>query len=157
MTLPSNEKIYCDATFLVDYGSKRVSSIELRRKAYALYAGLVANNCTIVTSPLAFDEAWNGIRKANDKRPIPSFYEITDNMLSTRLQIVQFPNYQGKEGIVQALFNIDKFKLKARDSFHLAIVQKNNIKYLVSRDSDFKDDVGIKILSYDSGNDSEKK
>lgn len=183
MEIPNDALVYCDANFLVAYGSKETKQIKVQKSAQILFAKLLVNNCKIVASPLSFDEAWNGIRKEaglktknnfqrlhykvdsilqkcgirfvqsaasgfSYKEVLPTLKEFTSKMLlSSKFQVVQFPVPIEKNGITKALNNIEKFGMRPRDSFHLSMMQMNDIKYLVTRDTDFTkkkfDDVDI--------------
>ncbi len=69
---------------------------------------------------------------------MPTLREFTSKLLSSlKFQVVQFSSATEKSGVTRALDNIEKFGMKPRDSFHLSIMQMNNIEYIVSRDSDF--------------------
>lgn len=184
MTLPKNEKIYCDANFLVAYGAKAARQPELQKKAKALFAQILVSKCILVASPLTFDEAWNAVKiEAGPKRikhkylyqlerkilfriglklkridmvEYFSFADVTNdlkNITSLFLSISRFEVVQlldNTEGIKLALSDLDKFKMRPRDSFHLAIMQTNNIKYILTRDvNDFnKEGMGVNILNF---------
>lgn len=77
--------------------------------------------------------------------------EFTNKLLSTpAFEVVQFPTSFEKDGVTRALDNIETFKMKPRDSFHLSIAQMNDIKYIIARDSDFtkKDLQGVNVITY---------
>lgn len=173
MDIPNDSLVYCDANFLVAYGSKETKQIKVQKNAQILFAKLLVNNCRIVASPLTFDEAWNGIRKEAGLKTknnfqrlhykidnllqkcgirfvrsvapgysyndvMPTLKEFTSKLLlSSKFQIAQFPVLTEKDGITGALNNIEKFGMRPRDSFHLSMMQKNDVKYIVTRDTDF--------------------
>lgn len=78
---------------------------------------------------------------------------FTRNLLdSPKFMVIQFPATQEKTGVTQSLDNIESFKLKPRDSFHLSIIQLNRIQHVVTRDSnDFGSRIkgsGINVISF---------
>ncbi len=82
---------------------------------------------------------------------MPALKEFTNKLLLLpSFEVIQFPASTEKDGVTRALDNIETFKMKPRDSFHLSIVQMNDVKYIVSRDTDFtkKDLRGIDVIIY---------
>lgn len=77
---------------------------------------------------------------------------FTRNLLaSPKFMIIQFPVSQEKIGVTQSLDNMESFKLKPRDSFHLSIMQLNHIQYIVTRDNNFSNrtkESGINTISF---------
>ena len=73
-------------------------------------------------------------------------------LVSPKFMIMQFPVSQEKTGINKFLDNMDSFKLKPRDAFHLSIIQLSNIGYIITRDNnDFGNrikDSGINIIPF---------
>ncbi len=182
MAIPNNALVYCDANFFVAYGARQTKQPDLQRRAQILFANLLVNNCTIVASPLTFDEAWNGIRKEVGPKTVKnmlrhkingllgnigirlancgvlefSFNEVifdlknfTGKLLSSsKFQVIQFPTSREKDGVRQALDNLEKLKIKPRDSFHLSMMQLNSIQYFVTRDTGFSGRSGLNIISF---------
>ena len=101
-----------------------------------------------------------GLRLVNSGSIEFSYSDVFDDienftkglMSSSKFMIIQFPVSKEKRGIIQALANMKNHKLKPRDSFHLSIMQLNNIQYLVTRDNnDFGNRIkksGINIISF---------
>lgn len=183
MTIPKNSIVYCDANFLVAYGAKSVKQPELKKRAYILFAQILANGCKIIASPLTFDEAWLGIRRELGPKKISNNFHFNINKLLEKIgmrlknygasefsyseifndlssftnrllghknfSIIQFNN--ATDGIKNALENMNRFKLKPRDSFHLAIANDNSTTHLISNDADFirnKDHIGVNIINF---------
>ena len=65
MTITKNDIVYCDANFLIAYGASKVKQPDIQKRAYVLFAKLLACKCKIVVSALTFDETWLGMRKDN--------------------------------------------------------------------------------------------
>ena len=155
MNIKEQEKIYLDANFLVYWALPKTP--EIRKWVRFLLAKILEKN--LGTSCLAIDEAWNGIKKTHNEinntqlgcadTPIfPLIKDFTEKIIK-KIEILQFND--GIDGINEALKNIEKFKLKPRDAFHLAIVKDNNIDYLVSDDSDFikrEKQIGVNIINF---------
>ena len=183
MTIIKNSIVYCDANFLVAYGAKSVKQPELKKRAYILFAQLLASGCKVIASPLTFDEAWLGMRKELGPKKISNNFHFNINKLLEKIgmrlknsgasefsyseifndlnsftnrlldhknfSVVQFNN--AADGIKNALKNINHFKLKPRDSFHLAIANDNSTTHLISNDTDFirnKDQIGMNIINF---------
>lgn len=66
---------------------------------------------------------------------------------SPKFIVIQFPVLREKEGINQALDNVDKLKFKPRDSFHLSVMQLNGVKQIITRDKKFEKS-GISVLTF---------
>ncbi|MFH1048551.1 MAG: type II toxin-antitoxin system VapC family toxin [Patescibacteria group bacterium] len=177
MKITKKDVVYCDANFLVAYGSKKVKQPEIQKRARILFAQLLISGCSIIASSLTFDESWLGIRREFGHKSIISnirfviskliekvglrlinygviefsYSEIfndlnsfTNNLLNHRnFSVVQFQD--SAMGVRDALGNINKFKLRPRDSFHLAIMKDNKATYFISNDSHFKDKNQIEI------------
>ncbi len=76
------------------------------------------------TMEFSFDEVLGDIKN------------FTQKLLSSpKFMVIQFPASQEKKGVNQSLDNMDNFKLKPRDAFHLSIIQRNNIQYMITRDN----------------------
>jgi len=74
---------------------------------------------------------------------------FTENLLSSsRFEILQFPISRTQNGVGQALDNLENFNLKPRDSFHLALMQTNNIQYMVTRDQKDFQRTGINVITF---------
>lgn len=101
-----------------------------------------------------------GVRLMNSGGVEFSYHDVlsdiksfTKNLLvSPKFMIMQFPVSQEKTGVNQSLENMDIFKLKPRDSFHLSIMQLNNIQYIITRDdNDFGNRIkssGVNIVTF---------
>ncbi len=171
MTIPADATVYCDANFLVAYGAKETKQPETQKRAQVLFAELLSKGCRITASPLSFDEAWNGVRKEAGPKKIFSLplvnsrgvefsysdilsniKSFTNNLLaSPKFMVIQFPSSQEKTGVNQSLNNMDSLKLKPRDSFHLSVMQLNNIQHIITRDKNFSNKIkglGINIVPF---------
>lgn len=183
MMFSKNDIVYCDANFLVAYGSKKVKQPEIKKRARILFANLLISECKIIVSALTFDETWLGIRTElgpkkifNNSRFIfdkflekvgirlinrgvleysySDIYNDLDNFTiriskHKNFSIVQFDN--ADNGVRNALLNLKNFKLKPRDSFHLALAKDNNATHLISNDNHFKNinnQIGVNIIDY---------
>lgn len=63
MKISRNSKIYCDANFLIAYGSKEVKQPEIKQRAKFLFAQILTTHSIGILSSLVFDECWLGIRR----------------------------------------------------------------------------------------------
>lgn len=68
-------------------------------------------------------------------------------IVSQKFIVIQFPASQEKKGVRQALDNVDKLKFKPRDSFHLSVMQLNDVKHIITRDKKFEKS-GVSILAF---------
>jgi len=156
----SDQVVYLDADFLICWWSKRKKP-ELRKRARLLFAKLRGQKYLFVLSPLTFDETWNGIRRELNQpasRGLSHFHpevfteleKITTIVLKQSLiKIVQLQNL--KEGIEMALNNINQFRLRPRDAFHLAIMKDNEVTAMVTNDQKFTDQqarMNIKVINF---------
>lgn len=66
---------------------------------------------------------------------------------SPRFVVIQFPVALEKNGVSQALDNVDKLKFKPRDSFHLSVMQLNGVKHIITRDEKFEKS-GVGVLTF---------
>ena len=98
-----------------------------------------------------------GLKLINNRVSEFSYTEVFDDLNSftnkllghNNFQVVQFSN--SKDGVRNALQNMNEFKLKPRDSFHLALAKDNKATCFLTNDSDFckrKDSVGINIENF---------
>lgn len=155
MNIKEQEKIYLDANFLVYWALPK--NPEIRKQVRFLLAKILEKN--LGTSCLAIDEAWNGIKKTHNEinttqlgcadEPIFSLIKNFTEKITKKIEILQFNDKIN--GINEALRNIEKFKFRPRDAFHLAIMKDNNVANLVSNDSDFikkEKQIGVNIINF---------
>lgn len=182
MTITKNDIVYCDANFLVAYGSQKAKQPEIQKRARILFATLLISGCKIIASGLTFDEAWLGIRKELGPKSIInnirfmiskliervglklinygatefSYSEIFNDLSSFTDKLLNHKNFTVMQfqdsamGVRDALSNIHKFKLRPRDSFHLAIMKDNKATYFISNDGHFKNknQIGIRLINF---------
>lgn len=154
MNIKNQEEIYLDANFLVYWAQPKTP--EIKKRVRFLLAQILKKK--IVTSPLTVDEAWWGIKDTYNKiyntqlgcaddLILPKIKKFTEIILE-RTNILQFIN--PVVGINKALDNVEQFRLKPRDAFHLAVMKDNDIDIIVTDDKDFIDNqksMGISIQS----------
>jgi len=169
MSLDDKSVVYCDANFLVTYFIKNPQEPDLQKQAKILFMNLLAAKCRIIISPLAFDEAWNGIRKAiganrNNTKFLGflnngmqlSYPDVfgdlaifTKNILNHKnVEVVQL--IDSKKGVVNALDKLNV--LKPRDAFHLIMALDNGSSHMVTNDGKLKTEAeksGIACLVLD--------
>lgn len=173
MNLDQSSVVYCDAAFLVTYFIKNSQQPDLHKRAESLFGQMLFSKCQIITSPLAFDETWNGIRKSIGPKIIKNRFKYVFNQLLLRTPfqlrdggVLQYSYDEALQRILNStsiILNCSKFfvtqlidpmdgvlkaanrlnKLKPRDSFHLTIALDNNATHFISRD--------IKLLKEASG------
>lgn len=96
--------------------------------------GLYYKNSGVIE--FSFGDVFNDIKNFTEKL-----------MASSKFVVIQFPASKEKDGIGQALSNVKNFKLRPRDSFHLSVMQLNNIKHVITIDKDFEKS-GISVLTF---------
>jgi len=110
---------------------KEVGPKKIKNKIYFLLnkllnkLGLYYKNSGVIG--FSFGDVLNDIKNFTEKL-----------IVSPKFVVIQFPTLQEKKGITQSLDNIDRLKFKPRDSFHLSIMQLNNVQYLITRDKKFE-------------------
>jgi predicted nucleic acid-binding protein len=169
MNLDDKSVVYCDANFLVTYSIKNPQEPDLQKQAKILFMNLLAAKCRIAISPLAFDEAWNGIRKAvgvnKDNAKFFGFLNnnmqlsypdvlgelevFTKNILKHKnVAVVQLVD--SSEGVINALGKLNV--LKPRDAFHLVMALDNGSSHMITNDGKLKIEAeksGIACLDFD--------
>lgn len=140
----TNSKIYLDANFLVYWALPKDD--EIKKKVRIWLARFLSSRSDLVTSCLAIDEAWNGVKKTYNglnkttkscaDEPIYSLLNNFTGMLLKRIVILQFTN--SVAGTREALGHVKDFKLKPRDAFHLALMKDNLFEVIITDDSDFQ-------------------
>ncbi|MBU3964947.1 PIN domain-containing protein [Patescibacteria group bacterium] len=182
MTITKNDIVYCDANFLVAYGSKKAKQPEIQKRARILFATLLISGCKIIASNLTFDEAWLGIRRELGPKSIInnirfmiskliervglrlinygatefSYSEIFNGLSSFTNKLLNHKNFNVMQfqnaaiGVKSALNNMNKFGLRPRDSFHLAIMKDNKTTHFISNDGHFKNknQIGISLINF---------
>jgi len=151
-----NKKIYLDANFLVFWALPKDD--EIKKKVRIHLASFLSAKLDLATSCLAIDEAWHGVQQTHNKlnndtkscadEPIYSLLNSFTKELLKKVSILQFSN--PIDGTIIALKQINDFKLKPRDSFHLALMKDNSFDEIVTDDTDFekiKDRANIKVIS----------
>jgi predicted nucleic acid-binding protein len=138
----SRRAVYLDANFLVDWLVRKEPV--LRKRARSLLARLLTQFDMFVISPLVIDEFWKGIKEEIDVNRTHSYSadflqrqleSCTTTILNYhKIQVVQFQD--PRTGITVALGLLQKFSLKPRDAFHIAIMQDHQIVTLVTRDDE---------------------
>lgn len=152
MPVPTNDRVYLDANFLISY---LVPYHKENSGAGKLFASLLISGNTLNFSPLSLDETFNGIviearkKKKQISLPHATFYKdlktAVDFLLNHhQLKLCQFEN-NPTESCLQAVKNIKDFTLQPRDAFHVAYMQDLGINYIVSGDSKFDRLSQIKI------------
>ncbi len=96
-----------------------------------------------------------GVRLMNDGITEFSYSDIlneieafTKNLIdSSKFTVIQFPSREEAKGVYCSIENMGKFGLRPRDSFHLSIMQLNDIHFIMSRDTKFQG-TGINVLTF---------
>lgn len=154
MSIKKQNKIYLDANILVYWALPKTP--EIRKRVRFLLAKIIKEN--ISASCLSMDEAWWGIKDIYNviyntqlgcaDEPIFSLIKNFTEKIIKKTEILQFNDPVG--GINKALKNIEEFKLRPRDAFHLALMRANNIDSIATNDRDFiknQKPMGISIQS----------
>lgn len=153
MNIENQKEIYLDANFLISWFISKEP--ELKKQARLLFAKFLATKKELYSSALAFDEAWNGIRREYNFQKsvnLPCFNDLVfnelknfTNLILPKLNLIQFMDI--RNGIVDAMNYIKTFELKPRDAFHLTIMKHNNITTIATDDDDFiKNQKSMNIL-----------
>lgn len=130
------KRIYLDANFLVAYF---VDEHTKNRDSVQKMAELLVDDCEFYISALTLDETWYAIHEyyqsGNEFRThFPELESIFNRMNNSALfKFIQFESLVA--GIVKALDNINKFNLRPRDSFHLALAEDQKVDVVVAYDS----------------------
>lgn len=144
MTITKNDIVYCDANFLIAYGASKVKQPDLKKRAYILFAKLLACECGIAASALTFDETWLGIRRELGPKKIYNRLRFFINKLFERIG-VRLINYGASEFSYREICNdLNNFtdKLTKKDNF--CIVQFNNPADGVIRALEYLRDYNLK-------------
>lgn len=155
--------IYADSNFLISYW---LPDHENYKQACLKFFELIEKNYQFIVSPLIVDECWYKIwyiwKKQNpsNQKPFYEFYqdfkELLNFVVSTKFfKIIQFKGDLGN-GCRQALENIKTYNFKPHDAFHLAMIEDNQIFFIVTKDSDFTkesnkrklEEKGIRIITF---------
>lgn len=136
-------KIYFDANFLIYWFISKEP--ELKKRTRCLLAKFLVNKNSLHSSPLAFDEAWWGIKNEYNQQNnvnlacfdslVFNELEKFTNAILPKLKVIQFSN--ANNYIINALNHIKNFKLNPRDAFHLTVMKDNNINVIATGDDDF--------------------
>ena len=157
--VPISTEVYLDANFLVAY---LLGSHSDTKKAQKLLAKILVAKTVMVFSPLSVDEMLNAIYKTlrNQERvngllPNKSHKDYI-NELKTAISILlnnnsfrvtQFANDEAVS-CLKAVDNIESYNLKPRDAFHLAYLQDQQIKHIVTNDSNFNSIAGVSRIGF---------
>lgn len=143
ITNTNGGKIYFDANFLIYWFISKEP--ELKQRTRCLFAKFLVNKNSLYSSPLAFDEAWWGIKKEYNQQNnvnlacfdnlIFNELEKFTNAILPKLKVIQFSNVNNS--IIDAMNHIRNFKLNPRDAFHLAVMKDNDISIIATGDGDF--------------------
>ena len=147
-SVPTSIEVYLDANYFVAY---LLSAHADSQKAQKMFARLLIGKNKMLLSPLTVDEVMNGIYKTlrdqervNGLLPDKSHQDyINDIRQAVKLligdisfNIIQFRS-DPADGCLQAVENVEKHNLRPRDGFHLAYMQDQEIKYIVTNDGNF--------------------
>ena len=153
MNIEDQKEIYLDANFFVYWFISKEP--KLKKRARLLLVKLLVSKKEIYSSALAFDEAWNSIKKEYNNQKNVSlscsdvvvFKEIEKftNLILPKLNLIQFTDV--RNGVIEAMNYIKSFELRPRDAFHLVIMRHNNIAIIVTNDEHFiKNQQSMSIL-----------
>jgi len=157
------KEVYADANFLISYWLPEHENYE---QARIQFFELIENNSQIALSPLVIDESWYKIYKIWEnqnryiQKPFHEFYqefkELLDFVISSPLlKIIQFRDNL-VNGWQQELENIKTYHFRPHDAFNLAMMERNNIFAIITKDSHFTkgsnrkklEKKGIKVISF---------
>ncbi len=157
--VPKSSEVYLDANFLTAY---LLGPHTDAKKAQKLFAKILVAKTTMVFSPLSVDEMLHAIYKTlrdqeriNGLLPNKSHKDYI-NELKTAISVLlnnhsfrvtQFTN-GGAASCSKAVDNIESYDLKPRDAFHLAYLQDQQIKHIVTNDSNFNSIAGVSCISF---------
>lgn len=157
--VPKSTEVYLDANFLAAY---LLAAHSDARRAQKLFAKIRAAKTIMVFSPLSVDEMLHAIYKTlrdqervNGLLPNKSHKDYI-NELKTAISILlnddsfrvtQFANDEAVS-CLKAVDNIESYNLKPRDAFHLAYLQDQQIKHIVTNDSNFSSIPGVDCIGF---------
>lgn len=157
--MPTANKIYLDANFLIAYFANNHTDHNASKKAFY---ELLKTNSELYISTLCLDETWYKIweipfreKKLKKKHwsDIKDFYPniklIIEELkkLPDTFKLIQFEN-DLKEGINNASENIGNYSLEPRDAFHLAYMQDLGINQIITKDKKFDHVSDITVISF---------
>jgi len=133
------KEVYLDANLFV-YAA--ISTEQQGESARKMLEEIERGNYEAYTAALTFDEILWAITKHNDKE---TAYKAAERFLSLpHLTLIEI-----NTSLVQSFIEIYKNeKLKPRDALHLAAMQSQNIKTMISSDADFDIIKGIKRMDF---------
>jgi predicted nucleic acid-binding protein len=126
MTIIKDDVVYCDANFLIAYGARKVKQPDIKKRAYILFAKLLACECKIVASALTFDETWLGIRRELGPKKISnrSRFFISKLLEGIGMRLINYGAFEFSYAEIYDDLNSFTNKLMKKDNFH--VVQFNN-------------------------------
>ncbi len=129
-----DEIFYIDTNVLVAYF---VRGHSLHKKAVELIEFCKRNEISIALSPLVVDEVLYVIALLHKKGYLANgTKKVVNILIEGGFSFVSLSVWE--EEVIQEIYRFMKaFKLKPRDAFHLKIMLDNNIKSLLTFDSDF--------------------
>ena len=119
-------KIYLDANIFI-YAT--VNTQEIGNKCRSLLKEIEIGKIKGITSCLTFDEIIWILRKIAPEKVL----ESARNILNLNIKFMEV----NKNILYKLVDLIEKYKLKPRDAIHLATMELNNCKTIISEDSDF--------------------
>jgi len=134
--------IYLDANFFVMCNFDQTIKGENARKIL----GEISAGKEAITSSLALDEVMWVIIKNKRIEALRETIEDIYAMLNLTVKEVS------PEIPLEALDFIEKYNLKPRDAFHVAVMKKFQVNEIVSDDSDFDKVEWVKRIGYESNN-----
>lgn len=129
--------MYLDANFFIHLHGDNGPKGEVARKILQR----IVKGEKAQTSALTFDEVMWVLRRAEKSEEIRGILEET--YATPHLEILDVT----ADIPLKALDIMEKYNLRPRDAFHLALMHKHNIKILVSEDADFERIPSIKRIT----------
>ncbi len=126
MTITKDDVVYCDANFLIAYGASKVKQPDIKKRAYVLFAKLLACKCKIVVSALTFDETWLGMRKELGPKNISNRPRFFVNKLFERAGIRLINHGTSEFSYAEIYDDLNSFtnNLMRKDNFD--VIQSKN-------------------------------
>ena len=117
---------YLDSNVFIN---SSINDLEIGNKCRSLLKEISSGKIIGITSCLSFDEIIWILRKIKPEGLI----ELSKSLLALNVKFVDV----NKSILYKVVEIIEKYKLKPRDAIHLATMQINNCKTIITSDSDF--------------------
>lgn len=144
MTITKSDIVYCDANFLIAYGANKVKQPDIKKRAYILFAELLACECKIVASALTFDETWLGIRRELGPKKISNNFRFFISKLLEKIGC-KLINYGASEfSYLEIYDDLNGFTNRLIKNSNFSVIQFNNPAQGVTKTLEYLKDYNLK-------------